>query len=93
MQSVQLVYLSVLGILVVGVIKHFKSLNQSQFSLVGEVGAVSVVTVTIDCKTVGFFLKISKETHSLFSASFQTFCLTACVYMNMQKYGLFCSLL
>ena len=66
----------------------------------------------MDCKTVGFFLKISKEigkawrkslcarashTHracearekipSLPSpASFQTFCLTACAYLNTQKY-------
>ena len=65
----------------------------------------------IDCKTVGFFLKISKEigkgwrksltgasivspqSRSLFSASFQTFCLTVRTYLNTQKYGLFCSLL
>ena len=53
-----------------------------------------------------FFLKISKEigkaikravkspqSRSLFSASFQTFCLTAREYLNTQKYGLFCSLL
>ena len=83
----------------------------------------------LDCKTVGFFLKISKEiskawrksltrarrasltrptgvwgerkktifsvspqSRSLFSASFQTFCLTARAYLNTQKYGLFCSL-
>ena len=71
----------------------------------------------LDCKTVGFFLKISKEigkgwresltrearephtptrvspqSRSLFSASFQTFCLTARAYLNAQKYGLFCSL-
>ena len=59
----------------------------------------------LDCKTVGFFLKISKEIGkawrkslarakpaSLFSTSFQTFCLTACPYLNTQKYGLFCSL-
>ena len=61
----------------------------------------------MDCKTVGFFLKISKEigkawrkslrrarrekkivspqSSSLFSASFQTFCLTACAYLNTQK--------
>ena len=55
-----------------------------------------------------FFLKISKEiskvwrkslarasltwSHSLFSASFQPFCLTACAYLNTQKYGLFCGL-
>ena len=48
-----------------------------------------------------FFLKISKawrksltraESRSLFSASFQTFCLTARAYLNTQKYGLFCSL-
>ena len=30
---------------------------------------------------------------SLFSASFQTFCLTARAYLNKQKYRLFCSLL
>ena len=79
---------------------------------------------SLDCKTVGFFLKISKEigkawrtsltramrasgrvrrekkkifsvspqSHSPFSASFQTFCLTARAYLNTQKYGLFCSL-
>ena len=29
----------------------------------------------------------------VFSALFQTFCLTARTYLNMQKYGLFCSLL
>ena len=80
-------------------------------------------TQLVDCKTVGFFLKISKEigkawrknltrakrasltrpsgerksvspqSRSLFSASFQTFCLTARAYLNTQKYGLFCSLL
>ena len=63
----------------------------------------SVVPTTLDCKTVGFFLKISKgigkawwgvspQSRSLFSASFQTFCLTARAYLNTQKYGLFCSL-
>ena len=60
----------------------------------------------LNCKTVGFFLKISKEVGkawrksliispqscSVFSASFQTFCLTARAYLNTQKYGLFCSL-
>ena len=62
----------------------------------------------IDCKTVRFFLKISKEIGKawrkslarakgasltrLFSASFHTFCLTTRAYLNMQKYGLFCSL-
>ena len=34
-----------------------------------------------------------KKSSSLFSASFQTFCLTARAYLNTQKYGLFCSLL
>ena len=29
---------------------------------------------------------------TMFSASFQTFCLTARAYLNTQKYGLFCSL-
>ena len=68
--------------------------------------------VSIDCKTVDFFLKISKEigkawlksltrakraslspqSRSLFSALFETFCLTARAYLNTQKYGLFCSL-
>ena len=60
----------------------------------------------LDCKTVGFFLKISKEIGNAwrkslmranrasltFSASFHTFCLTARAYLNTQKYGLFCSL-
>ena len=71
----------------------------------------------LDCKTVGFFLKISKEivkawgtsptrakrasltrptgspqSRSLFSASFQNFCLTARAYLNTQKYGLVFSL-
>ena len=56
-----------------------------------------VTPARLDCKTVGFFLKISKEfgkawRRSLFSASFQTFCWTARSYLNTQKYGLFCSL-
>ena len=36
---------------------------------------------------------VSPQSLSLFSASFQTFCLTARAYLNTQKYGLFCSLL
>ena len=68
----------------------------------------SLVSVELDCKTVGFFLKISKEigkawreareslslplSRSLFSASFQTFCLTVRACLNTQKYGQFCSL-
>ena len=35
---------------------------------------------------------VSPQSLSLFSASFQTFCLTARPYLNTQKYGLFCSL-
>ena len=35
---------------------------------------------------------VSPQSCSLFSASFQTFCLTARVYFNTQKYGMFCSL-
>ena len=35
---------------------------------------------------------VSPHSRSLFSASFQTFCLTAHDYLNKQKYGLFCSL-
>ena len=35
----------------------------------------------------------SAQSRSLFSASFQTFCLTARAYLKTQKYGLFCSLL
>ena len=46
----------------------------------------------VDCKTVGFFSKSVRKSRSLFSASFQTFCLTAHAYLNTQKYGLFCSL-
>ena len=33
-----------------------------------------------------------QQSRSLFSASLQTFCLTARAYLNTQKYGLFCSL-
>ena len=66
------------------------------------------INASLDCKTVGFFLKISKQigkawrksltrvspqSRSLFSASLQTFCLTARAYLNTQKYGLFCSLM
>ena len=40
---------------------------------------------------VGAF-SVSPQSRSLFSASFQTFCLTAHAYLNTQKYGLFCSL-
>ena len=36
--------------------------------------------------------RVSLQSRSLFSASFQTFCLTARAYLNTQKYGLFCSL-
>ena len=74
---------------------------------------LSMESSNVDCKTVGFFLKISKEigkawrksltrakrassdspqSRSLFSASLQTFCLTARAYLDTQKYGLFCSL-
>ena len=35
---------------------------------------------------------VSPQSRSLFSASFHTFCVTARVYLNTQKYGLFCSL-
>ena len=74
---------------------------------------LSMESSNVDFKTVGFFLKISKEvgkawrksltranrassyspqSRPLFSASFETFCLTARAYLNTQKYGLFCSL-
>ena len=39
-----------------------------------------------------FIFSVSPQSLSLFSASFQTFCLTARAYLNAQKYGLFCSL-
>ena len=42
--------------------------------------------------TVRIF-SVSPQSRSLFSASFQTFCLTALAYLNTQKYGLFCSLI
>ena len=35
---------------------------------------------------------VSPQSHSPFSPSFQTFCLTARAYLNTQKYGLFWSL-
>ena len=35
---------------------------------------------------------VSPRSRSLFSALFETFCLTARAYLNRQKYGLFCSL-
>ena len=38
-------------------------------------------------------MAVTPQSHSPFSASFQTFCLTARAYLNTQKYGLFCSLL
>ena len=34
---------------------------------------------------------VSPQSHSLFPASFQTFCLTARAYLSRQKYGLVCS--
>ena len=40
-----------------------------------------------------FIFSVSSQSRSLFSASFQTFCLTTRAYLNTQKYGLFCSLL
>ena len=46
----------------------------------------------LDCKTVGFFSPKEPYALSLFSASFQTFCLTARAYLNTQKYGVFYSL-
>ena len=35
---------------------------------------------------------VSPQSRSLFSASFQTFCLTVRASLNLQKYRLFCSL-
>ena len=43
-------------------------------------------------KRVRRIFSVSPQSRSLFSASFQTFCLTARAYLNTQKYGLFCSL-
>ena len=42
------------------------------------------VACELDCKTVGFFLKISKEIGKAWRASR--------AYLNAEKYGLFCSL-
>ena len=62
-------------------------------------------TCKINCRRVGFFfsksakksvkrgVRVSPQSRSPFSASFHTFCLTARVYLNSQKYGLFFSLL
>ena len=38
------------------------------------------------------FFSVSPQSRSLFSATFQTFCLTARAYLNTENYGLFCSL-
>ena len=48
----------------------------------------------IDCKTVSFFLKISKEIGKAWRKSLarDTFCLTTRASLNTQNYGLFCSL-
>ena len=43
-------------------------------------------------RTVRIF-SVFPQSRSLFSALFETFCLTARAYLNTQKYGLFCSLL
>ena len=51
----------------------------------------------LDCKTVGFFLKISKEIGNAWRkslmraniASLPSLALTARAYLNTQKYGLF----
>ena len=59
---------------------------------------VFVVRFTVDCKTVGFFLKISKEigeawrkslTHANRAslASFHSFCLTACSRAGVLEYA------
>ena len=47
--------------------------------------------ITYAKRTVRIF-RFSPQSHSPFSASFQTFRLTARAYLNTQKYGLFCSL-
>ena len=52
----------------------------------------NVIYIVEDNKLV--FFSVSPQSRSLFSASrVHTFCLTARVYLNTQKYGLFCSLL
>ena len=47
--------------------------------------------ITYAKRTVRIF-SVSPQSLSMFSASFQTFCLTSRPYLNTQKYGLFCSL-
>ena len=47
--------------------------------------------ITYAKRTVRIF-SVSPQSHSLFSASLQTFCLTGRASLNTQKYGLFCSL-
>ena len=49
------------------------------------------VGITYARRTVRIFT-VSPQSCSLFSALFQTFCLTAQAYLNTQKYGLFRSL-
>ena len=48
--------------------------------------------ITYAKRTVRIF-SVSPQSGSMFSASFQTFCLTARAYFNTQRYGLFCSLI
>ena len=47
--------------------------------------------ITYAKRTVRIF-SFSPQSRSLFSASFQTFCLTARAYLSTPKYGLFCSI-
>ena len=85
--------------------RNCKSVCLMVISVTKELTVPLSFKYALDGKTVGFFLKISKEigkawrksltlakSRSLFSASFQTFCLTARAYLNTQKYGLLCSL-
>ena len=114
--------LSVLSIDLIGFKTWMEKCGKKKMWIAKKVKRIKRETQLVDCKTVGFFLKISKEigkawrknltrakrasltrpsgerksvspqSRSLFSASFQTFCLTARAYLNTQKYGLFCSL-
>ena len=67
---------------------------KTQFgSFTGKSGWISSENMFVAPTRKGTIFSVSPQSHSPFSASFQTFCLTARAYLNTQKYGLFCSLI
>ena len=84
-----------------GRIAHFSSNldavssnSKAVFSVASQWNVVYIVKYSIYSggSKISIF-SVSSQSCPLFSASFHTFCLTVRAYLNMQKYGLFCSLL